>query len=197
MSTSKLSVFVTNSRRILSCYKYNFLELLAVKSNLFHNYLINMRKPVFLKEIDMAEITSKDRILLIGAGIFPSETVLIAETTNAKIVGIDNCKNAVKLAKKYVNKKQLNDKVIIKYADGVDFPIKDFDVIFIAINVYPIDSVLMHLSKNVEKGTKIMCKSIKNDIEEIIKKLKLEDTFIISKKIENPKSQSFLLKKIK
>ena len=197
MSSSKLSVFITNSRRILSCYKYNFLELLGVKSNFFHNYLVNMRKPVFLKEIQMVNINSKNRILLIGTGIFPSETVLIAEKTNARIVGIDNCKNAVKLAKKYVEKKQLKDKVCIKYADGVDFPIKDFDIIFIAINVYPIDSVLMHLSKNAEKGTKIMCKSIKNDIEDIIKKLKLADTFIILKKIENPKSQSFLLKKIR
>ena len=63
------------------------------------------RKPVFLEEIKIANISSKDKVLHIGCGIFPSETFLIAEKTGAKVVGIDNSKRAVDLARKFIIKK--------------------------------------------------------------------------------------------
>jgi len=153
------------------------------------------RKPVFLNEIEMAKVTSKDNVLLMGCGIFPSETILIAEQTKAKITGIDNSINAVKIARKYVQKKGLSDLVKIEYADGINYPVKDFDVVFIAINVWPINSVLNHLSKNMKKKARIMCKSIKNDIPDVLKTLELTDTLYITDKLKNPRTQSFLLTK--
>jgi len=190
---STLQIYATNSRRILSCYFYNFLELLAVKTKLFEKLLSTWRIPVFLKEIEMAKVTKKDKVLLIGCGIFPSETVLISETTKAKTIGIDNSRNAVNLAKKYVQKKDLTDLVTIQYADGVDIQLNTFDVIFIAINVFPIDSVLKHVASSMNNAARIMCKSINNDIPDVLKRTGLSQRLKIEKKIENPKTQSFLL----
>lgn len=188
-------MIITNCRRIISCYKFTFLELLAVKINFFNRLLMKWRKPIFLNEIEMAKVTSKDNILLIGCGIFPSETMLIAEQTKAKITGIDNSINAVKIARKYVQKEGLSNLVKIEHADGINYPVKDFDVVFIAINVWPINSVLKHLSKNMKKNARIMCKSIKNDIPDVLETLGLTDTFYITDKLENPRTQSFLLTK--
>ena len=151
------------------------------------------RKPVFLNEIKMAKITSKDKVLLIGCGILPSETILIAEQTKAKIIGIDNSIKACKFAQSYVQKKGLSDLIKIEYGDGMNYPVQDFDVIFIAINVWPIDSVLENLSYNAKTNTRIMCKSIKNDIVKSLEKEELRDIFSIKSQLENPKTQSFLL----
>ncbi len=75
--------------------------------DLFYNLLMKWRKPVFLKEIKMAKITSQDKVLLIGCGILPSETVLIAQQTKARIIGIDNSIKACNIAQSYVQKKYL------------------------------------------------------------------------------------------
>ncbi len=188
-----ISRFLINSRRILSCYYYNFLELLAVKTKLFQKLLMEWRRPVFLNEIKMANIKKNDKVLLIGCGIFPSETMLIAEQTGVDVVGIDNSPQAVKIARKYVKKKGLSKNIKIEYGDGKDYPINDFDVIFIAINVWPIDFVLKHILKNMKLDGRVMCKSLKNDIINVIEKEK----FDIVSKLENPQTQSFLLVKKK
>ena len=151
------------------------------------------RKPVFLNEIEMAKINSKDKLLFIGCGILPSETILIAEQTKAKIIGIDNSIRACKLARSYVQRKGLSDLIKIEYGNGVNYPVKNFDVIFIAINVWPIDSVLENLSFNAKTNARIMCKSIKNDIVKSLEKKELHDIFSVESKLENPKTQSFLL----
>ena len=190
---TRFSIIFTNSRRIISCYKFNFLEVLAIKMDLFYNLLMKWRKPVFLKEIKMAKITSQDKVLLIGCGILPSETVLIAQQTKARIIGIDNSIKACNIAQSYVQKKGLSDLIKIEYGDGANYPLIEFDVIFIAINVWPIDLVLKNLLYNAKPNTRIMCKSIKNDILKSIEKREFHNSFSIESQLENPKTQSFLL----
>jgi ubiquinone/menaquinone biosynthesis C-methylase UbiE len=152
---------------------------------------MSWRRPVFLNEIKMASIKKNDKVLLIGCGIFPSETMLIAEQSGADVVGIDNSPQAVKIARKYVKKKGPSKNIKIEYGDGKDYPLSEFDVIFIAINVWPIDFVLKHILKDMKSDGKVMCKSLKNDIINVIEKEK----FDIVSKLENPQTQSFLLMK--
>jgi len=190
---NKFLKFLINSRRIISCYNYNFLELLATRIKFFEKLLMNWRKPVFLNEIKLAGVTKNDKVLLIGCGIFPSESMLIAEQIKAKVFCIDNSTKAVNIAKKIVEKKGLSDLVKIEYADGINYPPSDFDVIFIAVNVWPIDLVLRNLLKNIKTNTRVLCKSLKNDILEVLENEDLSKSFLIKSKLENPKTQSFLL----
>ena len=182
-----------NWRRKISCYVFSFLELLAIHFDFFYRLLMSWRKPIFLKEIKMAKIASNDKVLLIVTGILPSEAVLIDEEANAKVVTIDNNLRACKAAKSYIKKKGLEDKIKVDYADGKDYPVDCFNVIFIAINVSPIGEVLKNLSTNIKKGTRIMCKGRKNDIVNILENKNLNDVFSVESVMENPKSQSFLL----
>ena len=143
----------------------------------------------------MSGIKKDDNVLLIGCGIFPLETMLIAQETNAKVVGIDNSDKAVKMAKNYIKKIGLEDDVKIEYADGRDVPVKEFDVVFIAINVFPIENVLLSISKDLKKNTRILCKSIKQDIPDILEKTGLNKFLSIKSMVENPRTQSYLLVK--
>ena len=192
-NNSRFSKFFINSRRILSCYRYNFLELLATRIKFFEKLLMSWRKPVFLNEIKLAGVTEKDKVLLIGCGIYPSESMIIADQTKAKVVCIDNSKKAVNKAKQIVEKKGLSNLVEIKYADGINYPPAEFDVIFIAINVWPIDLVFRNLSKNMKTNSRVLCKSLKNDIIDVFENEGFSKNFKVESKLENPKTQSFLL----
>jgi len=183
----------TNWKRTISCYQYSFLEFLAVNIDFFNNLLMKWRTPVFLKEIKMAGVTSKDKVLHIGCGLFPTASIIMAEETKANVTGIDNNKIALKFAKKIVEKKKLSNLIRIEFGDGTTYDVKSFDVIFIAINVWPIDYVLKHLSSQIKKDARIVCRGVKQDMENIFRKKPLLDLYSIEKKAVNPKTHSFLL----
>lgn len=187
------STTLVNWRRKILFYEFIFLEFLAIKIDFFYKLLMKWRKPVFLKEIKMAKVTAKDKVFFIGCGMLPSTPLLIAEETNATVVTIDNNKRAYLIGKEYVKRKNLSDKVIVEYGDGVNYPIQDFDVIFIAINVWPIDEVLRHLSKNMKPTARVMCKGLKDDITRFLKSGNLLNTFSVEVVSDNPRTQSFLL----
>lgn len=185
-----------NLRRVFNCYWYTLFEFLAVKTSLFNDLLLSWRKPIFTKEIVLSDISSSDRILHIGCGILPTHTLLLAQQTGAHVTGIDNLKKAIKLASGYIKKEGLEDKINLKYADGSTYPLKDFNVIFIAINVFPIDTILRHISTQCHSGTKILIKSIADDVTELLIRTGLEEKFQILKTQKNPKSSSYLLQKL-
>jgi hypothetical protein len=187
------STTLVNWRRKILFYEFIFLEFLAIKIDFFYKLLMKWRKPVFLKEIKMAKVTAKDKVFFIGCGMLPSAPMLIAEETNATVITIDNNKRAYLLGKEYVERKNLSDKVIVEYGDGINYPIQDFDVIFIAINVWPIDEVLRHLSKNMKPAARVMCKGLKDDVTQFLKSGDLLDEFSVEVVSDNPKTQSFLL----
>jgi hypothetical protein len=193
---TKSSVLITNWKRKITCYKFSFLEFLSLKIKPVYNLLMGWRRPVFIKEVKMAKVTSDDKVLLIGGGILPSESMIITQETNASVVTIDNNKSACKHAEIFIKKRGLTDKITIKHADGIDFPVKDFDVVFIAISVWPIDVVFKNLSKNLKKGARIMCKSYKEDITGLLKNEGVLDSFRLESKIDNPSTKSYLFVKI-
>lgn len=159
------------------------------------------RKPAVLNEVKKARISKSDKILVIGCGIFPSTPIIIAEELNANVTGIDNNKIAVKLAQSYAIKKELTEKIQIEYGDGTTYPVEDYDVIFIVINVWPIGKILHYLIKNMKSGSKLVCRGLKDDILEIINKEKMSNKFTLDSSSEDPMlsfskyptTQSFLL----
>lgn len=193
---SSLGMTWINLRRVFNCYWYTLLEYLAVKSSLFNDLLLSWRKPVFKKEVLLSDICCSDRILHIGCGILPTHTILLAQQTGAQITGIDNLNKAITLARNYIKKEKLDTQITLEYADGSTYPLKDFTVIFIAINVFPIDTILLHISKESSSGTKILIKSIADDVNELLNRLGLEEKFHILKIQKNPKSSSYLLQKL-
>ena len=190
---NRLLTFLKNCQRILSCYWYLLLELLAVKTYFFNRFLTQMRRIYYVNAVKIVGIKSTDKVLFIGSGILPSQCIIIAEETGSSVVGIDNSQKAVDLSSKYINKIGLSDKIYIKHGDGAKFSVKDFDAVFIAINVWPINTVLKNLAKSLKKGAKVLCKSYKNDIPQVLINEKLNDVFEVKDKLVNPLTQSYLL----
>jgi ubiquinone/menaquinone biosynthesis C-methylase UbiE len=144
------------------------------------------RKPAVLHEIKRANLSPGDKTLVIGCGIFPSTSIVITEESNVHVTGIDNNIKVIHIARSYMEKKKLTNKVCIEYGDGLNYPVRDFDVIFIAINVWPIDQILIHLAQNMKTGSRLMCRSLKNDISDIFCKKQIPDVFILNSSSEYP-----------
>ena len=114
---------------------------------------------------------------------------------HARVVGIDNNIIAVRLAQSYIKRKHLASLITVELADGVRYPLADFDVIFIAINVWPIDTVLSHIANNMKPTARILVKGSHDDLVAVLEKEEFRDAFVIAATLKHPTSESFLLKK--
>jgi precorrin-6B methylase 2 len=186
---------ILNWRRFLSSSLFTLLEILAVKINLFDALLTKWRKPVLSIEIQMLNILPSEKVLHLGCGAFPSATIFIAKQKKVNVVGIDNNYIAVKLARSCIKKKDLSNRVIIEHGDALYYPVLDFDVIYIAINVWPIDKVLKHLAQTMKPTTRILCKGSHHDIDTLLKNTEFQSLFSTCSTLEYPKIQSFILMK--
>jgi len=180
-----------NLRRKIICYKFMFLETLARKIKPLYRSLIDYRKKIVLKEIEMAGISSDDQVLFIGCGILPSTPIIIAEETKAKVVTIDNSMNACKIARSQILQLGLSEMIDVRYGDGAFYPVDTFDVIILATNVWPIEQILKNLSQHVRDDVRMICRDIKNDIEEILRQEKLYDSFSIKSYSEHPAGMDY------
>lgn len=185
--------FIANGRRFLSCSLFTLLEILAVQITFFDSLLTRWRQPIMMSEIQMLHIDSSENVLHLGCGAFPSAAIAIATKKKTHVVGIDNNSIAVKLARLCIKKKGLSSLITIEYGDGVHFQVSDFDVIYLAINVWPIDRVLLHLGHTMKPTARILCKGSHQDIIALLKQKEFDSLFSIYSTLEYPKMQSFLL----
>lgn len=174
-------------RRKFFCYKFLFLELLGSRIDYFQKRLTNYRKKVISEEIKNVNLSSDDATLFIGCGLLPSTPLFIAENTDVKkISAIDNNRQIAKFAKSYIDKKGLSSRINVEHADGVDYPVEEFDVIFMATNVWPAESILKNLAANMKNNSKLICRDIKNDINGILEIEGLYDKFYVESFSEHP-----------
>jgi precorrin-6B methylase 2 len=162
---------------------------------MFERLLTRWRTPVFSQEIALLQITAEEKVLHIGCGAFPSASLFIAQGRHAQIVGIDNNSIAVKLAQSYIRRKQLTSLITIEEGNGVSYPLAGFDVIFIAINVWPIDAVLSHCAHTMKPTARILVKGSHDDITTLLEKDEFRMVFSITATLKHTTSESFLLRK--
>lgn len=181
--------------RMFSCYIFTFLEICASRFTIFDRMLTRWRTLVFSQEINLLQIAATEKVLHIGCGAFPSASLFIARGRHAHVVGIDNNSIAVKLAQSYICRNQLTSLITIEKGDGVSYHLAEFDVIFIAINVWPIDAVLLHCARSMKPTARILVKGTRNDITTLLKKEEACLVFSVTATLEYPKTQSFILTK--
>jgi precorrin-6B methylase 2 len=147
----------------------------------------------------MAEVTSKDKILIIGCGPMPYTPIGYAEETNAKVISIDKNPKVVKTIEAYLMKNPVDGKFIIRYGDIFDISLDDFDVIVIGIVVWPIDKIIYHIMQHINERTKVICRDLKGDVNYIISNSYLKDICKIETYVNHPsgpKYKSLLIKRI-
>jgi precorrin-6B methylase 2 len=157
-------------------------EKLGHHFDIVSNNYVDLYADVVKKEIELAKISPEDKILVIGAGSIPSTSIILAKETDAQIKSIDKDEQAAKKASQFIKKIKLQDKITIKSGNGINYPIKDYNVIFILYGVKQKSELLEYLSKNINNNTRVVYRET-NDMENKINNEKIDLSKLF--KIEN------------
>jgi protein-L-isoaspartate O-methyltransferase len=172
-------------------FLYILFEKIAIKFNIISLNYIKLYSDIVQKEIMMAEINSKDSIIIIGCGTLPSTSILISMKTKAKIVAIDRDIKAIKRANIFLSN-IYNNKIILEYANGLNYPIHKFDVIMILYGVTNLKQIFNYLYQNMKSDARVIVRTNEE------KKNSYFYKFNISDKVESKylgQIYSYLLKK--
>ena len=125
----------------------------------------------YRKEYKNCSIAPSRNILHIGCGSYPLTEIVLAESTKAKIVGIDKNPQTVQRAQQMVRKNNLESRITINHGDGLDYPVEDFDVIIVSSCSLPKVQILQHLFQKAKSYSTIIVRELDiatNDIQHSI-----------------------------
>ena len=134
----------------------SFLEKRIVKYPLFFRLYSYPYKNILKKEIALADISKKDRVLNIGCGSVPFSAIYTAQLTGANVFGIDIDEEACNKAVDLVRRLDLENKLKIFVDNGVTVDPSGYTVILIALQAAPKKDILQNLLQNADKGTRII-----------------------------------------
>ena len=136
-----------------------FSEIIISKLDKLLPYYLDYYSKMVEKEIVLANISERDKILHIGGGTIPATAMLYAQKTRAKIIAIDKNLNSIKKAKKLVFKNNLSSNIIIEYGNALNYQFKNFNLVVISMGINPYKELLYNISKSIDKDTRIVLRT--------------------------------------
>ena len=98
---------------------------------------------------------------------------------------VDNNNKFVKLSKKVINKRKLNNKIKACYSEARKYPLKEFDTIIISGCCFPKIKVIEHVLKNADPQSRIIIRDSYLDIYSIVGTLNTNNNIKIVGKIKS------------
>lgn len=126
--------------------------------------MLKYYSPMVANEITLANVVKTDNILCIGGGCLPCTAILLHKKTGANVTAIDIDENAIKVSLKRLNKLGLDGKINILNTNGVEIDVKDYDLVHIALQVSPKDTVFEQVKNTAKNGCKILIRTPKKTI---------------------------------
>ncbi len=179
--------FSPGTFRNMMNYLYVIFEKTAYQFDFSSEYYLRFYKELVENEIDLAKIISKDQILVIGCGSIPATSIIIAKKTNAHVTSIDIDPRAIKNASILINKLKLENKMTLEFADGHNYLIKKFDVVFVLYGVKNHGDLLYSVGNEMKDNARIIFRSVLEDNKKILGLNENNKTFDIKKTILSQK----------
>jgi len=177
---------------------YIIYEHIGCKFEILSNNYIILYDELVEKEITSADISSEDRVLVIGGGSIPATPVLIAKKTKAKVTVIDKDPLAIKNASSFIKKHNLEKNIDLKHAEGMIYPVENFNVIFVLYGIKKNKELLNYIYKNTKKDSLIIFRAAFDSLKNLKECTNfLSNIYEVKEQIESEKFSktiSFLLK---
>jgi 2-polyprenyl-3-methyl-5-hydroxy-6-metoxy-1,4-benzoquinol methylase len=161
-----------------------FIDNTAYKFEIIAKLYNKLVSKVYKNEYQELKISSDEKVLHIGCGAYPLTEITLARSTDAKIVGIDRNKRAIKLANDIINKKDLQKKIKIEHGNGMTYSVKEFNLIIVSSCTIPILNVVDYIFKNANNDCKIIVRELDAAVKPLINLIDLQDNIKLIKKIE-------------
>jgi precorrin-6B methylase 2 len=186
---------IHNLRRKVSCRVFSAIEIIAVHNQFVYRCNTWWSNKWYIDEVHLANIQPYEKVLHIGCGSLPRTSLLVAEMTKTKVTAIDNNTNAVKRAQRYINQQKLTDFITVEYAEAAQYPVEEFDVIFLPINIVSIETVFRHLASNAKSSVRIICRDFGEGITNLLKNDEFTKSFTIKSIVKHLHIHSLLILK--
>jgi len=191
---------VSKLKRLMN-FLYILFEKVAYHFEIFYSNYLQLYDELLEKEIKLAKINSKDKVLVIGSGALPATCILIAKKTNAKVHGIDIDPVATKKSTNFVKNLNLNNLIDFELADGINYDYSNYDVIFVLYGIIQHQNLLVNLSNKIQENSRVIYRTSEDVKEKIIGTNKiLSDYFRIEDSFKSENiylNRSYLLTKKK
>lgn len=138
------------------------LEYQCSGYNLAVKFIKKYYKNIVKNEVSVSDIKPSDRVLCIGGGSVPCTAILISKLTDANVEVVDVDRKAVRRAQNLISRLGLSNKINVSYGDGTSIDCSDFDVVHIALQVQPKESVIKNAAETCKKGKKIIVRMPKD-----------------------------------
>lgn len=135
---------------------YIFFEKVFFRFDIVSTFYLQLYDEITDNEITLARILSTDKILVIGSGSIPATPEHIVKKTGAEVTGIDRDLQAVKRAKQYATQHGLDKKLQMFHADGSEYDVSLFDVIFVSYGIQDEDQLFSLLEKQMSSNARII-----------------------------------------
>ena len=175
-------------------YLYYKFEIISNYIGIFAWAYILIHKSAVIKEIELAHILQSDKVLHIGCGGIPYTALIISKEKNAKVIGIDNNPNAVKIAKEYLKNAKTFDNIEIKNGDGANYDVSHFDVIIIAYGVDEQEKILKNVLSSMNKQVRLILRKSTLEKNEHVTEI-IKDISIFSKRLLLTQESVLIIKK--
>ncbi len=119
------------------------------------------------REVELACISPKDRVLCIGGGPMPYTALKIARTTGAKVRVVDHDFDAVESARRIVEKLGMGDQVEVLDSDGAKVKAFGFTVVHIALQVAPREEVLNNVWNNSGSNVRVLMRCPRESLKKL------------------------------
>ena len=136
-------------------------------------------------EYEHCGISSHSNILHIGCGSYPLTEIILASCTSGKIVGIDKNHQSVQRGQQVIKKNNLEDRITLKHGDGLDFPVKEFDMVIVSSCSQPKVKILQHLFQKVSAHSTIIVREVDIATKDILNCIDEHPEFVLKQQIRH------------
>ncbi len=183
------------------------IEYLACRFSLFYYLSMLYYRGMVRREVRLANITSKDRVLVVGGGPCPHTAILIHKLTGATVTAVDNDFVCVKSAIRLINRLGLADRVRILHRNGLSLSTEHYTVVILALQLSPKLEIIRSLERQAKPGDRILIRLAKESLADLYSPVKqsqfaslptvehsqftnVEQTVLYQVKVENNEKQN-------
>jgi precorrin-6B methylase 2 len=118
-------------------------------------------------EFKMVPLPPGSTVITIGCGSFPHTIFTLVRVRGWRFVAVDCDTEAVKNARKMVEKYHLEDMVEIREGEGLEADVSGFDLILVSHGVEPKCKILETLGKHMKQDGMIFYRTIWDKLEKV------------------------------
>jgi precorrin-6B methylase 2 len=155
--------------KFISDYLFIIVEKIIVKLPSLLLPYITYYEDIVDKEINLAKITKQDNVLHIGCGPLPSTSLLIAQKTGARTIGIDKNIPSVQDAQYCVQVLHQEDQIQIHHANALTYAMQSSHVIIVSQGIEPRYEVLEHIANTMQPDARVIFRTFSSKNENITK----------------------------